>query len=90
MRVFRLCVLVSSFLGVVLCQNAHKRGNTPNSGSDIPALGYNLTPEWPIQAKNAAGTPAGPWNFIQVAAVAIDRRGHVLVLHRGAHPIMEF
>lgn len=51
---------------------------------------YRLVPEWPLQAKTAAGTPAGPWNFIQVSAVAINARGNVLVLHRGAHPIIEF
>ena len=31
-----------------------------------------------------------PWNFIQVSGVAVDARGHVLVLHRGAYPILEF
>jgi DNA-binding beta-propeller fold protein YncE len=60
----------------------------------LDALGqsanYKLVPEWPLPAKSAAGTPAGPWNFIQVPAVAITAGGNVLVLHRGAHPIMEF
>ncbi|MBM3737046.1 MAG: 6-bladed beta-propeller [Acidobacteria bacterium] len=51
---------------------------------------YRLVPEWPLPAKSAAGAPAGPWNLIQVAGTAIDSRGHVLVLHRGAHPILEF
>ena len=51
---------------------------------------YQLLPEWPIQAKTAAGTMAGPWNFIQAPAVAITSGGNVLVLHRGAHPIIEF
>jgi DNA-binding beta-propeller fold protein YncE len=46
--------------------------------------------DWPTEAKSAAGTPAGPWNFIQVASVATNLRGNILVLHRGAHPIMEF
>ncbi|MDX1984783.1 MAG: DUF6351 family protein, partial [Bryobacteraceae bacterium] len=46
--------------------------------------------EWPRPAASAAGTPAGPWNFIQVAAVAATPQGNILVLHRGAHPIMEF
>jgi hypothetical protein len=32
----------------------------------------------------------GPWNFIEVSAVAADKRGNILVLHRGAHPIIEF
>ncbi len=46
--------------------------------------------EWPIEASSAAGTPAGPWNFIQVASMAVNTRGNILLLHRGAHPIMEF
>jgi len=50
---------------------------------------YKLV-EWPIQARSAAGTPAGPWNFGQVPGVAIHSSGHVLVLHRGAQPVLEF
>src|SRR5262245_55397826 len=50
---------------------------------------YSLMPDWPLAARTAAGTPT-PWNLIQVPGVAIDSRGHVLVLHRGAHPILEF
>jgi DNA-binding beta-propeller fold protein YncE len=52
-------------------------------------MGYKEVPEWPNQLLSAAGTPA-PWNFIQVSGVAVDGRGHILVLHRGAHPILEF
>ncbi len=70
-----LSLLLSSLVGVVLGQQ----------GS-----GYQLAPEWPMQARTAAGTPAGPWNFIQVSAVATTRSGNILVLHRGAHPILEF
>src|SRR6266571_897756 len=58
-----------------------------------PALSqpvYKLVPDWPTEARTAAGTPAGPWNLIQAPGVAVDARGHVLVLHRGAHPILEF
>jgi DNA-binding beta-propeller fold protein YncE len=50
--------------------------------------GYKLV-EWPALLNSAAGVPAA-WNFIQVASVAVTGRGSVLVLHRGAHPIMEF
>jgi len=49
---------------------------------------YKLV-EWPTPLTSAAGFPA-PWNFIQVSSVAITQKGTVLVLHRGAHPIMEF
>jgi hypothetical protein len=37
----------------------------------------------------AAGVPSA-WNFIQVASVATHPNGNILVLHRGAHPLMEF
>jgi DNA-binding beta-propeller fold protein YncE len=53
-------------------------------------LAYRLVEEWPKQAKSAAGTPAGPWNFIQVPGVAVHAAGRVIVLHRGAHPVLEF
>jgi sugar (pentulose or hexulose) kinase len=53
-------------------------------------MGYKEVPDWLAQVLNAAGTPGGPWNFIQVSGVAVDAQGHVLVLHRGAHPILEF
>ena len=52
-------------------------------------MGYAEAPEWPTPATSAAGTPTA-WNFGQVAAVAADTRGQILVLHRGAHPIMAF
>ena len=57
--------------------------------SDPPSLGYRFAPDWPTPALTAAGTPTA-WNLIQVSGVAVDARGHVLVLHRGAHPILEF
>jgi DNA-binding beta-propeller fold protein YncE len=57
---------------------------------NVSTVTYKLVPEWPTQVKTAAGTPAGPWKFVQVAAVAMNAGGNVLVLHRGAHPILEF
>jgi len=56
--------------------------------ADIPNLPYKLV-EWPTPPTSAAGVP-GAWNFIQVASVAVTPRGSILVLHRGAHPIIEF
>ncbi len=50
---------------------------------------YTEVPDWPDPATSAAGTPAA-WNFGQVAAVATSTNGEVLVLHRGAQPIMSF
>jgi DNA-binding beta-propeller fold protein YncE len=58
-----------------------------------PGVGIGQEPytlvEWPVPATSAAGFPA-PWNLIQASSVAIGPRGSVLVLHRGAHPILEF
>jgi DNA-binding beta-propeller fold protein YncE len=50
---------------------------------------YSLEPDWPLRARTAAGTST-PWNLIQVPGVAVDSRGNVVVLHRGAHPILHF
>ncbi len=49
---------------------------------------YTLV-EWPAPATSAAGFPS-PWNLIQASAVAMGPKGTVLVLHRGAHPVLEF
>ncbi len=83
---FRMSLVFWCVLGVVLGQQR----NPARPGSETPDLGYKLVPDWPMQALSAAGAPGGPWNLIQVPGVAVDRRGHVLVLHRGAHPILEF
>jgi DNA-binding beta-propeller fold protein YncE len=90
MRLCRLSLLVIAFLGVTMGQQASGgQGTAANPAADAPILAYKLV-NWPTQATSAAGFPAGPWNFIEVSAVAITARGNVLVLHRGAHPIMEF
>ena len=82
----RLLLFASVLLPFAFGQPA----GTPKLGADAPAMGYKEVPEWPTQVLNAAGTPGGPWNFIQVSGVTVDAQGHILVLHRGAHPIMEF
>jgi DNA-binding beta-propeller fold protein YncE len=79
MRLLRLSFLCLGSLTAALAQSPASTGT----------LGYKLVPEWPLMMKNAAGSPA-PWNFIQVTAVAIHPSGRVFVLHRGAHPVMEF
>lgn len=78
MNIFRVSLLLVSVFGSAMAQRV-----------DSPVLPYKLV-EWPALPVSAAGVPAGPWNFIQVASVAITPRGGILVLHRGAHPIMEF
>ena len=85
----RLSLLVLSLPGLAVCQ----QGDAPGVGSQeqgSQAAAYREAPAWPAPAITAADTPAGPWNFGQVAAVATTKNGHILVLHRGAHPIMEF
>jgi DNA-binding beta-propeller fold protein YncE len=63
-------------------------GQSRGGGANVPALPYKLV-EWPTPATSAAGFPTA-WNLIQASAVAITAKGTVLVLHRGAHPILEF
>ena len=59
-----------------------------NATPEVPTLPYKLV-EWPTPPTTAAGAP-GAWNFIQVASVAVTPQGNILVLHRGAHPVIEF
>src|SRR5262249_16974389 len=79
-------VLLFGFLSVALCQ---PRKNARRIESDIPVLNYEHV-DWPTDATSVAGFPAGPWNFIQVPAVAAGANGNLLLLHRGAYPVMEF
>jgi DNA-binding beta-propeller fold protein YncE len=58
------------------------------AGGAAPILPYKVA-EWPVPAMSAAGFPM-PWNLIQAASVAVSARGTIIVLHRGAHPILEF
>ena len=69
----------------------HTRTVAPVAFGQPAELAYRLVAEWPKQAKSAAGTSAGPWNFIQVPGMAVPAAaGRVIVLHRGAHPVLEF
>src|ERR1700733_2469084 len=85
-RLYRSSLLVITVAVLTFGQQS----NGPRLGPDAPTMGYKEVPDWPAQVANAAGTPGGPWNFIQVSGVAVDAQGHILVLHRGAHPILEF
>ena len=55
-----------------------------------PVAGQVKPPLLPVHA--AAGWPQLPpaWNFSETAGIAADAHGHVYVVHRGEHPIMEF
>jgi DNA-binding beta-propeller fold protein YncE len=87
MRQLHLTVLLIA--AVIAARPVHTQGPGQVGGAvKEPALPYKLI-EFPTPATSAAGVPMS-WNFIQVSAVAISAKGHVLVLHRGAHPILEF
>jgi DNA-binding beta-propeller fold protein YncE len=62
--------------------------SSSSSDAQPATLSYTQV-EWPTPPTSAAGVP-GVWNFIQAASVAVTPRGTILVLHRGAHPIIEF
>ena len=88
MRVCRVGLLMLGVLGVTLGHQANG-GQGRGAAAATAILPYKLM-EWPTLPTSTAGVPAGPWNFIQVASVAVTARGSILVLHRGAHPIIEF
>ena len=75
-------IAVAVLSSTVLVPVAGQRSNEPDSE-------YTEILAWPRPATSAAGTSA-PWHFGQVVAVATTAAGDLLVLHRGAHPIMVF
>jgi DNA-binding beta-propeller fold protein YncE len=81
-------MLLTALVGLTISGLARADQGLAGTASDAPNLPYKLV-EWPTPPTSAAGAP-GVWNFIQVSSVAVTPRGTVLVLHRGAHPIMEF
>src|SRR5262245_10029757 len=87
MRQLHMPVLLIAVVIAAASLDARGQGQVGGAVKEA-ALPYKLI-EFPTPATSAAGLPA-PWNFIQVSAVAISAKGHVLVLHRGAHPILEF
>ena len=87
MRVLGTCLVVLGLGSSVLLPQISAQGNSGGAAAG-PALPYKMV-EWPVPPTSAAGFPA-PWNLIQASSVAVTTRGTVLVLHRGAHPILEF
>jgi DNA-binding beta-propeller fold protein YncE len=88
MHVFRSVVVICVFSVTTGEGASGRQAGRGDAAPDIAALPYKLV-EWPTPPTSAAGVP-GAWNFIQVSSVAVTARGTVLVLHRGAHPILEF
>jgi len=90
MKKLRLTVAAVSVLLAAVGSQENNQQVPPGRGTpNAPVLPYQLV-EWPAPPTSAAAVPLPPWNFIQVASVAVKLRGSILVLHRGAHPIMEF
>ena len=88
MNVRCVTVLFGALLAFAIGPSASAQGGRGDPFADVPLLPYKLV-EWPALPTSAAGVPA-PWNFIQVSSVAVTASGRILVLHRGAHPIIEF
>jgi len=89
MQICRVILLAACVLGLTTATRAGGgQAGRGDAAAEIPSLSYKLV-EWPTPPTSAAGVP-GAWNFIQVSSVALTPRGTILVLHRGAHPIMEF
>ena len=89
MQICRMTFLAVCVLGIATAERAGGgQAGRGGAAAAIPSLPYKLV-EWPTPPISAAGVP-GAWNFIQVSSVALTPRGTILVLHRGAHPIMEF
>ncbi len=65
------------------------RGAAVGQSGAAPELAYQAEAAWPLPPTSAAGAP-GLWNFIQVSGVAANSDGDILVLHRGAYPILQF
>jgi DNA-binding beta-propeller fold protein YncE len=82
--------VVFALIGMILSAAAFAQQPQLAANDDIPVRRYKAAPEWPQQPKGDRGTPAGTWNFTQVASVAIRRNGNILVLHRNTDPILEF
>ena len=68
--------IVSGLLTLILTfEQAH--GESP-----VPKLNYETVPDF-------FQLPPGE-NFVEVAGVAVNSKGHIYVFHRGKHPLMEF
>ena len=80
MTIQRLSVLLCSILVLLVVQG---------QPASAQVAEYTEAPAWPDPAMSAAGTPAA-WNLGQVSGVATSANGYILVLHRGAQPIMLF
>src|SRR5437660_12024176 len=88
MHVFRSVLVMAVLAATVGGRTSGAQAGRGDAATDIPTLPHKSL-DWPAPPISAAGVP-GAWNFIQVSSVAVTARGTVLVLHRGAHPILGF
>ena len=88
MRVLRIVAAICALASATGQLASGEQAGRGDATSELATLPYKLV-EWPTPPTSAAGVP-GAWNFIQVSSVAVTARGTILVLHRGAHPILEF
>src|SRR5207237_57186 len=80
--------LLPVVFGLAIVAAPQRTAGGQESPATTPTLAYKLV-DWPTPPTSAAGFLAA-WNLIQAAGVAVSARGSVLVLHRGAHPVLEF
>jgi DNA-binding beta-propeller fold protein YncE len=83
-----LWALLALLAALVAVAVGAQTSGSQSPAAAAPSLPYKLV-EFPTPATSAAGFSAA-WNFIQVASVAVTPQGHILVFHRGAHPLLEF
>ena len=75
--------------GLVMAVSPGNTAGGQAGAASVPVLPFHKVAEWPAPATSVAGFPM-PWNLIQTSSVAASARGTVIVLHRGAHPVLEF
>ena len=89
LRVINKTASASMVCGLVIAVSAGNTAGGQAGGANVPVLPYHKVVEWPAPATSVAGFPM-PWNLIQTSSVAVSARRTIIVLHRGAHPILEF
>ena len=75
------CAHLLSVLSVLLASTT-LLGQAAFQQATVPKLNYEAVPDF-------FQLPAGE-NFVEVAGVAVNSKGHIYVFHRGKHPLMEF
>jgi len=75
------CAQLLSVLSVLFTSTS-LLGQAAFGQAAVPKLNYEAVPDF-------FQLPAGE-NFVEVAGVAVNSKGHIYVFHRGKHPLMEF